>query len=242
MDSSQGKDFPQIFDSSFLQEQTHFPTGFIWPDEDLPSNGTIGVLNEPLVDLEGFLNGDEAATMRAAELIREACTSHGFFQVMNHGVDSSLISLAHEHLESFFNLPATEKIRAPKTPGRIIGYSAAHSEHFAAKLPWKETLTFFHETGRASDVPVVKTTSPPLLARIVRRKGEVVLDNGNVRGTAGFMEERDRLLPRQLRSEAFGVRRGVAGDTTGGLRRPNLLGSWELEESLEVFMSEVDEA
>ena len=89
---------------------------------------------------------------------------------------------------------------------------------------------------------VTKMTLPFLLKILAKSGGEVVLDNGNVWGTAGSMEKRERLLPRQLRSEAFGVRRGVAGDMTGGLRRSNLLGSWELEERLEVFMSEVDEA
>ncbi|EXB75633.1 Gibberellin 20 oxidase 3 [Morus notabilis] len=168
MDSSK---VSQIFDSSFLQNQTHVPKGFIWPDEDLPSNGTKGVLNEPLVDLEGFLNGDEMATVRAAELIREACTSHGFFQVINHGIDSSLINLAHEHLESFFKLPASEKInRAPKRPGCLDGYSAGHSERFATKLPWKETLTFFHESG---SVPVVKDYFTNNLGKDFEQKGIV---------------------------------------------------------------------
>ncbi|KAF3779364.1 Gibberellin 2-beta-dioxygenase 8 [Nymphaea thermarum] len=95
-------------------------------------------LNEPVIDLAGFLAGDEASTQLAAELVSSASRKHGFFQVINHGVDAELTVAALHHMDEFFRQPQHEK-------KRVRGYSDGHSHRFASKLPWKETLSFpFH--------------------------------------------------------------------------------------------------
>ncbi|KAK4572646.1 hypothetical protein RGQ29_030891 [Quercus rubra] len=137
---------------SFLQKQPYVPMNFIWPKGDLVE--AQQELKAPIIDLEGFLKGDLVATERAAMLIRAACLSHGFFQVTNHGVDPCLIKTAHDHMDQFFKLPISMKLRAKRIPGRMWGYSGAHSDRFSSKLPWKETLSFgFHEND--SDPVVV---------------------------------------------------------------------------------------
>ncbi|KAJ7965473.1 Gibberellin 20-oxidase [Quillaja saponaria] len=129
-----------VFDMTLLQKQSNVPMHFIWPKEDLvPAQEE---LNTPLVDLEGFIRGDEEAPEYAANLIRAACLTHGFFQVINHGIDSSLIRSAHDHMEALFKLPMTQKLRAKRTPGTMWGYSGAHADRFSSKLPWKETFSF----------------------------------------------------------------------------------------------------
>ncbi|KAM7507802.1 hypothetical protein LguiA_018255 [Lonicera macranthoides] len=137
-----------ILSPSIMLKQTQIPKQFIWPKGDL----TIAyeeVHKEPLVDLEGFFKGDMVATKQAANLIRAACSSHGFFQVINHGVDLRLISIAHDHINGFFKLPMGKKLRAMKKPGSMWGYSGAHVERFSSNLPWKETLSFgFEENGK----------------------------------------------------------------------------------------------
>lgn len=134
--------FPFV-DSSFLQKQTNIPAEFTWPKGDLVNSN--GELSEPLVDLEGFFRGDELATQQAARIIKTACLSHGFFQVINHGVDLRLITAAHDHVDKFFKLPVSQKLKARKLPGKMWGYSGAHAERFASKLPWKETLSFGYD-------------------------------------------------------------------------------------------------
>ncbi|XP_010270330.1 PREDICTED: gibberellin 20 oxidase 1-B [Nelumbo nucifera] len=129
-----------VFDSSLLRKQPNIPTEFIWSHGDLIY--PLEELREPLVDLRGFLNGDEMATNHAAELVRAACLSHGFFQVINHGVDAHLIQAAHHHMDAFFKLPITQKLRARRKPGGMWGYSGAHADRFSSSLPWKETLSF----------------------------------------------------------------------------------------------------
>ncbi|CAL5323976.1 unnamed protein product [Camellia sinensis] len=134
------------FDTSLLQKQPTLPTEFIWPHKDLLH--TQEELSEPLVDLEGFFKGDEAATSCAAKLVKTACLNHGFFQVTNHGVDKGLIRAAHDHMDAFFKLPINKKLRARRKPGSVCGYSGAHADRFKSKLPWKETLSFgYHGNG-----------------------------------------------------------------------------------------------
>ncbi|KAF8411721.1 hypothetical protein HHK36_004279 [Tetracentron sinense] len=132
-------------------KQTNIPSEFIWPHGDLVH--TQEELREPLVDLEGFFRGDEVATRQAAEIIKAACLTHGFFQVTNHGVDARLIRAAHDHMDAFFKLPISKKLGARRKPGSMWGYSGAHADRFSSKLPWKETLSFgYHEN---SSEPIV---------------------------------------------------------------------------------------
>nr|ABQ52488.1 GA 20-oxidase [Paeonia suffruticosa] len=140
-----------LFDS--LQKQANLPTEFVWPQGDLVRTQEEE-LKEPLVDLAGFYTGDELATTHAAELIRTACLNHGFFQVINHGIDANLISAAHDEMNVFFKLPISKKLSVRRKPGGVWGYSGAHSDRYTSKLPWKETLSFGYQ-GSASHPVVV---------------------------------------------------------------------------------------
>lgn len=146
-----------LFNPSSLQKQPHIPGEFIWPQGDRIH--TLEELNEPLVDLQGFLRGDEAATMRAADMVRAACQGHGFFQVTNHGVDAALIRSASRNIEAFFKLPHTQKLRARRTPGSMWGYAGAHADRFSSKLPWKETLSFGYNENGSQQIVVDYFTS-----------------------------------------------------------------------------------
>ncbi|TKY74209.1 Gibberellin 20 oxidase 2 [Spatholobus suberectus] len=125
---------------SELEVLPHVPTNFIWPEENLAD--AQDELQAPVVDLDGFLRGDDEATQHAAKLVSEACLNHGFFQVINHGVDPHLIREAHDQMGIFFKLPIHRKLSVHKTPGSMWGYSGAHAHRFSSKLPWKETLSF----------------------------------------------------------------------------------------------------
>ncbi|KAF3526723.1 hypothetical protein F2Q69_00049859 [Brassica cretica] len=130
---------------SLLQSQPNIPPEFFWPENDLtPSEGD---LNLPIIDMSGFLNGDEAETQRAAKAVREACMTHGTFLVINHGFKSGLAEKALHISSLFFGLPKDEKLKAYRTPGNISGYTAGHSQRFSSNLPWNETLTVAFKKG-----------------------------------------------------------------------------------------------
>lgn len=148
-----------LFDPSKLQKQSTLPTEFIWPCGDLVD--TQEELNEPLIDLGGFIKGDEEATARAVDLVKTACSKHGFFQVTNHGVDSNLIQAAYQEIDAVFKLPLNRKLSFQRKPGGFSGYSAAHADRFSTKLPWKETFSFGYQ-GLNSDPSVVHYFSSAL--------------------------------------------------------------------------------
>ncbi|KAK9292743.1 hypothetical protein L1049_020723 [Liquidambar formosana] len=141
------------FDSSLLPKQPNLPNQFVWPHGDLIH--TQEELKEPLVDLGGFFRGDQVATTRAAELIRIAGLHHGFFQVINHGVDASLIRAAHDQMDTFFKLPISKKLSVRRKPGGVCGYSGAHADRFSSKLPWKETFSFGYQGSVSEPTAVV---------------------------------------------------------------------------------------
>ncbi|KAG2711289.1 hypothetical protein I3843_04G064400 [Carya illinoinensis] len=138
-----------VFDASVLRYQPNIPKQFIWPDEEKPCPNAPE-LPVPLVDLGGFLSGDPAAATEASRLVGEACRKHGFFLVVNHGVDDKLIAYAHGCMDDFFGLPLSTKQRAQRKVGEHCGYASSFTGRFSSKLPWKETLSFRYSADQTS--------------------------------------------------------------------------------------------
>lgn len=132
---------PLVFDASVIRHQLHLPVQFIWPDEEKACLD-VPELQVPLIDLGGFLSGDPVAAIEASRLVGEACQKHGFFLVVNHGIDKHLISDAHLNMDDFFELPLSHKQRAQRKVGEHCGYASSFTGRFSSKLPWKETLSF----------------------------------------------------------------------------------------------------
>ncbi|CAN0891616.1 Gibberellin 20 oxidase 1, partial [Linum grandiflorum] len=162
-----------IFDANLLNncESSDIPQQFIWPDHDKPRSHAPE-LDVPVIDLGRFLSGDSAAAAAAAELAGDACRKHGFFLVVNHGVDMSLIGDAHEYMDSFFGLPLPEKQKAQRKLGESAGYASSFTGRFSSKLPWKETLSFRFNAAENS----------PKIVRdyLLSRMGQEFSDFGNV--------------------------------------------------------------
>ncbi|KAI5404978.1 gibberellin 20 oxidase 1-D [Lathyrus oleraceus] len=143
-----------IFDSNMIQKQVNIPKEFIWPSIDLV-NTTQEELKEPLIDLSIMKAGDEKAIASAAELVRKACLNHGFFQVINHGVEQDLINDAYCEVDSIFKQPISKKLSAKRVAGGISGYSGAHADRYSSKLPWKETFSFVYNHHQNSSNPQI---------------------------------------------------------------------------------------
>ncbi|KAI3923410.1 hypothetical protein MKW92_032627, partial [Papaver armeniacum] len=134
------KKSPLVFDASVFQKEKNIPTQFLWPDNEKPCPNAPE-LPVPLIDIGGFLSGDPKAAIEASKSIGEACEKHGFFLVVNHGIDFKLIQDAHVFMNNFFDLPLIEKQKAQRNPGEHCGYSSSFTGRFSTKLPWKETLS-----------------------------------------------------------------------------------------------------
>lgn len=127
-----------VFDASVLSHQRNIPNQFIWPSEETPKPDSTEELFVPLIDLS--LNRSQETGL--VQLVRSACEQHGFFQVVNHGIDPKLLQEAHRGAEKFFQMPLMEKQRAQRKQGESCGYASSFTGRFASKLPWKETLSF----------------------------------------------------------------------------------------------------
>ncbi|TYH06973.1 hypothetical protein ES288_A08G195800v1 [Gossypium darwinii] len=79
-------------------------------------------LQLPIVDLS---SPDRFST---ANSIRQACIDHGFFYLVNHGVDEEFVNKVFEQSSKFFSLPIEEKMKV------IIKNYNGYSPLFAGKL------------------------------------------------------------------------------------------------------------
>ncbi|CAN1155928.1 Flavonol synthase/flavanone 3-hydroxylase (Fragment) [Linum perenne] len=86
----------------------------------------------PVVDLSPFLSEDMDDEMlkkkkkkRVVEIVKEACSEYGFFQIVNHGVPTELMKRALQLSKTFFELTDEEKRKFSAGDGAPLpaGYS-----------------------------------------------------------------------------------------------------------------------
>lgn len=108
-----------VFDASRMSRSRDIPEQFLWPSDEIPTpDAAEEELVVPLIDL----SGGPAFVVRQ---VREACELHGFFQVVNHGIDAELVAEAHRCMDAFFALPLREKQRAQRKQGESVGYASS---------------------------------------------------------------------------------------------------------------------
>ncbi|KAK3126467.1 hypothetical protein QOZ80_7AG0557030 [Eleusine coracana subsp. coracana] len=136
-----------VFDASVLSHEETIPAQFVWPAQEAPAidgDGAAAEIEIPVVDLAAFLSSSSSSS--GEELlpagVKEACERHGFFQVVNHGVDPALLAEAYRCLDAFYARPLAAKQRAQRRLGENHGYASSFTGRFDCKLPWKETMSF----------------------------------------------------------------------------------------------------
>ncbi|CAN6694076.1 unnamed protein product [Malus baccata var. baccata] len=90
----------------------------------------------PSIDMHKLLS--QESTNSEAELARLhfACKEWGFFQLVNHGVSSSLLEKMKTETQEFFNLPMEEKKKFWQQPGDVEGFGQAFIISENQKLDW----------------------------------------------------------------------------------------------------------
>lgn len=123
------------------------PEAYVWPKEELAHVAHDEYADDdeiPVIDLGG-LHGelDEGRRREICDRIRCACGSWGFFQVVNHGVDLSLLERVQTICKEFFDLPLeTKELLDCKLEGdRLLGYGFFHSNKLkTSRRLWSEGL------------------------------------------------------------------------------------------------------
>ena len=121
-------------------DESKVPESFVWPD-DLKGSQEVPVLHVPHIDINKFMSGKESDVEEVTRLVDEACRKHGFFVVVNHGVDMKVMESLHECMSEFFSMPMDVKQRAHRKFGENFGYAYSFFVRFSSNLPWKETFS-----------------------------------------------------------------------------------------------------
>ncbi|WJX57919.1 hypothetical protein P8452_43426 [Trifolium repens] len=108
------------------------PEQYLQPNQDpiVVSNTTLSQ-KFPIIDL-GKLSCEDANEL---EKLDNACKDWGFFQLINHGVSSSLIENVKIGIQEFFNLPMEEKKKFWQTKEEMQGFGQ-HVALEKEKLRW----------------------------------------------------------------------------------------------------------
>ncbi|GLT62258.1 hypothetical protein SLA2020_349080 [Shorea laevis] len=123
---------------------TAIPPRYIRTDQEQAIFSDTGSVPEILVINMLSLLSDglmEAET----ELVKldSACREWGFFQLVNHGVSSSLLEKIKREVQDFFNLPMEEKKKYWQYPGELEGFGQNFVFAKEQKLDWADLFVMF---------------------------------------------------------------------------------------------------
>ncbi|WJX67844.1 Protein srg1 [Trifolium repens] len=105
-------------------------------DELVINEDDHSTLEIPVIDMKKL----HSSEFRSSELskLHLACKDWGFFQLVNHGVSSSLVEKVKSETQDFFNLPMSEKKKFWQTPQHMEGFGQAFVMSDEQKLDWAD--------------------------------------------------------------------------------------------------------
>jgi isopenicillin N synthase-like dioxygenase len=110
----------------------------------------------PIIDIGGPGSPDDAARRHVATALREACSSHGFFYIRNHGVPEPLVGAVFGEAERLFALPAPQKAAVDKAKSAANrGYEPLSGQTLEAGAPPDLKEGFYIGPEIAADDPRV---------------------------------------------------------------------------------------
>ncbi|EOY09844.1 Senescence-related gene 1 [Theobroma cacao] len=91
----------------------------------------------PTIDMARLVSGDDDNDLEL-EKLHSTCKDWGIFQLVNHGVSSSLLDKLKHEVEEFYWLPLEEKMKYKMRAGDWEGYGCRSRE--GGKLDWVDSL------------------------------------------------------------------------------------------------------
>ncbi|MED6130276.1 hypothetical protein PIB30_000177 [Stylosanthes scabra] len=90
----------------------------------------------PVIDFSKLTKGNTQQVHSEILKLADACENWGFFQVLNHEVDLTLMESMEKSSREFFMLPLEEKQKYHMAPGTVQGYGQAFVFSEDQKLDW----------------------------------------------------------------------------------------------------------
>ncbi|CAH2041885.1 unnamed protein product [Thlaspi arvense] len=111
------------------------PPRYIQPHQDCPIiSCSTPHPDIPIINMEKLLSGDGVELKK----LDSACREWGFFQLINHGVSTSLLEKIKVEIQEFFNLPMEEKKKLWQLPEDVEGFGQAFVVSEEQKLDWAD--------------------------------------------------------------------------------------------------------
>ncbi|KAK4859030.1 hypothetical protein QYF36_025612 [Acer negundo] len=123
---------------------TSVPPRYVHLDQDPPIVSLDSSSQQvPIIDMQRLLSEDFMDS--ELQKLDQACREWGFFQLINHGVSSSLVEKVKLETEKFFKLPIEEKSKYGQPEGDVFhveGYGNVFVGSEDTKLHWRDSLYF----------------------------------------------------------------------------------------------------
>ncbi|KAI7729752.1 hypothetical protein M8C21_033666 [Ambrosia artemisiifolia] len=125
---------------------------FVRDEDERPKVPYNKFSNEiPVISLEGIDDVEGSRRVEICDKIVKACEDWGIFQVVDHGVDTKLLSEMTRLAREFFDLPDEEKLRFDMTGGKKGGFIVSSHLQGETVQDWREIVTYFSYPIKARD-------------------------------------------------------------------------------------------
>lgn len=136
---------------TYLAQEKTLESSFVREEDERPKVAYNNFSNEiPIISLDGIDDVDGRREEICNKIV-EACENWGIFQVVDHGVDSKLISEMTRFAKGFFDLPPEEKLRFDMSGGKKGGFIVSSHLQGEAVKDWRELVTYFSYPIRQRD-------------------------------------------------------------------------------------------
>ncbi|KAE8680044.1 Protein SRG1 [Hibiscus syriacus] len=114
----------------------------------------------PVIDMQKLVS--VGPNNPEVEKLDFACKEWGFFQLVNHGVDSALLENLKAEIDAFFKLPMEEKKKWWQSPGNAEGFGQAFVVSDDQKLDWGDLFFMVTYPLRLRNPRLIPSLPSPL--------------------------------------------------------------------------------
>ncbi|KAH7855612.1 hypothetical protein Vadar_026748 [Vaccinium darrowii] len=122
---------------------TKLPTKYILPVSDRPTNGDRNAedygIKLPVIDFAQLMQG--SSRPQVLQSLTKACEEYGFFQLVNHGIESDVTLNMIEASKRFFNLPFEGRAKYMSADMRApVRYGTSFNQNIDGVFSWRDFL------------------------------------------------------------------------------------------------------